>query len=88
MPQNECQVGTSEHNAPSDDIMGCLLSMTAEEPTTVAANPPTLHNKTNNKPDGHPSPADNSQRFLLKCIREHDDAKMYDRLLIRTESSI
>ena len=70
MPQNECQVGTSEHNAPSDDIMGFLLSMTAEEPTTVAANPPTLHNKTHNKPDGHLYPADNCQRFLLTCIRE------------------
>ena len=70
MPQNECQVGTSEHNAPSDDIVGFLLSMTAEEPTTVAANPPTLHNKTHNKPDGHPNPADNSRRFLLTRIME------------------
>ena len=70
MPQNECQVGTSEHNAPSDDIMGFLLSMTAEEPTTVAANPPTLHNKTHNKPDGHPSPAGYSRRSLLEQVNE------------------
>jgi hypothetical protein len=70
MPQNECQVGTSEHNAPSDDIMGFLLSLTAEEPTTVAANPPTLHNKTHNKTDGHPSPAGYSRRSLLEQVNE------------------
>ena len=49
MPQNECQVCTSEHNAPSDDIMGFLSCLLDEEPTKVAANPPTLHNKTHNK---------------------------------------
>ena len=70
MPQNECQVCTSEHNAPSDDIMGFLLSLTAEEPTTVAANPPTLHNKTHNKTDGHPSPAGYSRRSLLEQVNE------------------